>query len=65
MTMNNEMKLLLTTREACVALGIKRSKLFQLLAEGRLDRRRIGGKVLLPVESVRAFAAGLPTGKRS
>lgn len=49
--------LLLRPREAAVALGIGRSKLFELLAEGRLESIKLGSCRLIPRESLEAFVA--------
>lgn len=43
--------LLVSTRDACSLLGIKNTKLFQLIAEGRLDTVKLGRKRLVKVAS--------------
>ena len=48
-------KLLLTTTEAAQALGICRSKIYQLIRSGQLDSVRIGGSRRVPVTAVHAF----------
>ena len=49
---------LVDTKTACDLLGIKRTKLFELLnqAEGGLTRRKIGSKTLVTMSSIRALA---------
>lgn len=48
-------KLAFTITEACHAVGIGRSKLYQLISEGRLQTRKIGSRTLIPAESLRAL----------
>lgn len=45
------------TRTACQMLGIKRTLLFRYLAEGSLRRCKIGRKTVVPIESLKSFAA--------
>lgn len=42
-----------TTAEAARSIGIGKTKLFALIGEGRLKTIRLGGKVLVTVESIR------------
>ena len=46
--------------EACAALGIGRTRLYALIAEGRIEARACGGRTLIPADSLRAFLASLP-----
>jgi Helix-turn-helix domain len=50
--------LLVDTKTACELLGIKRTKLFELLKqkEGGLTRRKIGSKTLVTMSSIEALA---------
>jgi excisionase family DNA binding protein len=50
-------KLLLRPIEAAEAIGIGRSKIYELLASGELPSIRIGGSVRVPVEALRAWIA--------
>lgn len=50
-------KLAYTIPEACHAIGLSRSKIYELIAQGRLERRKIGKRTLIPVESLRALIA--------
>lgn len=43
---------------AANALGLGRSKLYELISEGRVETVRIGRRRLVRVESVRALALG-------
>lgn len=46
-------------RQACDMLGIGMTKLYALLKDGLLERRKIGGATVIPVASIDAFAAAL------
>ncbi len=50
-------KLLLRPTEAADAIGIGRSKVYELLASGELPSIRIGGSVRVPVDALRAWIA--------
>lgn len=56
-------KFLLTPVEAATALGIGRSKLYELLQSGRLPSVRIGACRRIPVESIHRFVLDLPTAR--
>lgn len=49
---------LVTVKDVQRILSIGRSKAFQLLAEGRLERRRIDGCTRITMSSVMAFVEG-------
>jgi excisionase family DNA binding protein len=51
-------KLLLTTTEAAMVLGIGRTKLYEYLATRELPAVRIGRSVRIHVDDVRQFAEG-------
>ena len=48
-------KLLLRPTEAAEAIGIGRSKVYELLASGELPSIRIGCSVRVPVDALRAW----------
>lgn len=50
---------LLRTREACDWLGVGRSTLFELIADGSLPSVKIGRARRVPVGSVRAYVRQL------
>lgn len=51
--------LLASTNMARSVLGnIGKTKLFQLLREGKLERVKLGGKTLVTMESIRALVSG-------
>jgi excisionase family DNA binding protein len=51
--------LFLPIPDACRALGIGRSKLYELIAAGDLSVRKIGRKTLIPRDDLTAFASRL------
>ena len=58
---NNETgPLLVPFSEACRALGIGRTKAYELVGDGRLIARKLGARTLIEAASIRALAASLP-----
>lgn len=55
MQTNQTPKLAFTIAEACHAVGIGRSKLYELIADGRLEIRKIGSRTIIPAESLNAL----------
>lgn len=49
---------LISIREAGSILGIGRSTIYRMINEGRLERRRIGRRTLIQIESVQAVLQG-------
>lgn len=49
--------LLVDTKTACAMLGIKKTLLFRYLKEGRLVRRKVGRKTVVPMDSIKTFVA--------
>lgn len=56
----NDNKLGYTKAEAQEAIGIRQTKLDELIAAGALDARKIGKRVIVTADSIRAYVAGLP-----
>jgi excisionase family DNA binding protein len=52
-------RLFLTVREARNVLGISSTHLYRLVAKGKLRISKTGKRSLVPVSSIRAFAAEL------
>lgn len=50
-----ESKLCMTTDEASVQLNISKSKLYQLLRDNAIPAIRVGRKILIPTEELRAW----------
>lgn len=48
-------RLLLKPEEAATALGLGRSKTYELLARGALPSIRLGGRLRVPADSLRAW----------
>lgn len=44
--------------EACRVSSLGRTRLYQLIAEGRLEVRKIGKRTLIPAASLRALIDG-------
>lgn len=47
---------------ACAATGIGRSRMFELLKEGKIKAKRMGSHRLIPREELDRFIASLPPG---
>ena len=58
-TMAGADRLLLSAREAADRLGISRSSLYLLLADGSVDSVRVGARRLVPVEALTDFVRQL------
>lgn len=50
-------KLAFTIAEACHAVGLGRSKIYEPIAQGRIETRKIGARTLIPADSLRALIA--------
>ena len=48
--------------DACRMLGIRRSKFYELIAEGEIRILKLGSATLVPVEGIRALVARLREG---
>ncbi|MEZ5709069.1 MAG: helix-turn-helix domain-containing protein [Blastomonas sp.] len=44
--------------DACRVSSLGRTRLYELIAEGRLEARKIGNRTIVPAESLRALIAG-------
>jgi len=56
-------KFLLTTDQACYALGIKSSKLRMLTADGEIEARELGGLTMYLTTECERYANSLPVRK--
>lgn len=54
-----ETKILLSVTEAADAVGVCRSKLYELLADGKLESVKIGARRLIPADALEAFVSDL------
>lgn len=46
--------------DACRAIGVGRTRLYELIAAGKIEARSCGGRTLIPASSLREFLDGLP-----
>jgi excisionase family DNA binding protein len=46
--------------DAARVLGIGRTTVYRLIAEGQIEARALGGRTVIPAESLHAFVASLP-----
>lgn len=56
MTAAND-KIAYTVREACEAIGVGRSTIYDLMAEGRLRKVKLGTRTLIPRSDLEALFA--------
>ena len=50
--------LTVTVNDACKALGLGRTKIYELIAQGRLDTLKIDKRTLIKTASIRALVNG-------
>ena len=50
-----EIRLALRVGEAAIALGVSRSKAYELISEGKIPSVKIGGCVRVPVDALRSL----------
>ena len=48
--------------DACTAIGVSRTVLYRLMADGSIPYRHVGGRRLIVADDLRAWLASLPTG---
>ena len=51
-------KLAYSVKEACAISSLGRTTLYAHIAAGRLQTRRIGGRTIIPADSLRALILG-------
>lgn len=54
-------KLAYSIKEACQATSLGRTTIYALIAEGRIIACRIGGRTVIPAESLHTLIAGQQT----
>ena len=57
-TMTNTEKLAYSVYEACEATSLKRSTIYAYISAGRLRVVRIGGRTIIPADSLRTLLEG-------
>lgn len=55
---NNPDKIAYSIREACQATSLGKTSVYAHIAAGRLKAKRIGGRTVIPAESLHALIAG-------
>ncbi len=55
---NDPPKIAYSIKEACKASSLGRTTIYSHIAAGRLLARRIGGRTVIPAESLHALIAG-------
>jgi excisionase family DNA binding protein len=58
-------KLAYTVPEAVSASGIGRTRLYELIRNQRLEARKMGRRMLIPADALRALLASLPAAQNS
>ena len=58
---DNPPRLAYSVSEAYRALGIGRTRFYELIAEGKIQARRCGGRTLIPADALADFLARLPS----
>jgi excisionase family DNA binding protein len=49
-----------TVASACAALGVGRTRLYELISQGKIEARACGGRTLIPAHSLFDFVSSLP-----
>lgn len=52
--------LALSVKDACKAIGCGRTTLYSLIASGKIEARALGGRTVIPADSLQGFVAALP-----
>ncbi len=52
--------ILVSVKDACAMVSCSRPTLYKHMREGRITAKRSGGRTLIPVDSLREYAAALP-----
>ena len=58
MNFSNPTPLAYSIADACRVSSIGKTRLYQLINEGKLEARKIGKRTLIPAESLRRLIAG-------
>jgi hypothetical protein len=46
---------------ACELIGVRRTRMYELIASGKIDARKSGARTVVLVDSLRRYVANLPT----
>jgi excisionase family DNA binding protein len=58
--MDPQIKLAYSVAEACAALAIGKSNLYEMIAEGIIPARKLGRRTIILAADLRRFAEALP-----
>ena len=53
-------RIALSPAEAAAAIGLGRSKLYELMRAGEINAKKSGGRTIIPVADLQRFIAALP-----
>ena len=53
--------LVLGVKDAAAFIGLSKSRLYELISDGRIEARKLGARTVVPIASLRAFVAAAPT----
>ena len=52
--------LVLGVKDAATFVGLSKSRLYELIAEGTIEARKLGARTVVPVASLRSYVANAP-----
>jgi excisionase family DNA binding protein len=52
--------MVLGVKDAATFIGLSKSRLYELISENQIEARRLGGRTVIPVASLRAFVNSAP-----
>ena len=52
--------MVLGVKEAASFIGLSKSRLYELISEGRIEARKLGARTVVPTASLRAFVEAAP-----
>jgi excisionase family DNA binding protein len=52
--------IVLGVRDAADFIGLSRSRLYELIAEDKIEARKLGSRTVVPVASLRAYVEAAP-----
>ena len=50
----------LSVKDAAKSLSLSKSRLYELISEGQIEARKIGGRTVIPYASLQALVASAP-----
>lgn len=52
--------IVLSVKDAACFIGLSRSRLYELIADGSIEARKLGARTVVPTASLRAFVERAP-----